>query len=431
MQGIFDAVAQVLQNQLLSGGLILMLTGSAIALCRKAPYRVWQWTQRRCTIIVDVSNDDPLFAWLTLWLAAQPYSRRARSLTATSERDEHGRNSPMPAGSRDDEILPQILFTPAPGNHLLLYKRRLLWLSRDRKEAAPASGGGESFVSLWKREVFTIRMVGRSQSVARMLLEDARKVALSRRQKKTEIFIAGYDYWQRVDEKDPRPLATVFLPEGVSERVTTDVEEFLNGQQWYVQRGIPWRRGWLFHGVPGSGKTSLICALAGHFRMNLYILNISSSRITDDSLAHMLAQVPMRSMVLLEDIDAAFDQRKKSDDVSNKLTFSGLLNALDGAASKEGSLVFMTTNHFDRLDEALIRPGRADTHVEFSYATCFQAENIYRAFFPDISPLMATEFGRSCALNFSMAEIQQTLLEHRDSPSEALRAVSERHSAVA
>lgn len=415
-----DAILHALQNQFVSGGLVLMLTGSLIALCRRTPKQVWGWLQRRLTIVVDISNDDPLFAWLSLWLASHPYSRRARALTATSERDEYGRkNEPS---SSNDSTLPQILLTPAPGNHLMLYKRRLLWLSRDRKEVVPGSGESASFLSLWKREVFTIRIVGRNQDTARALLEDARAVALSRRQKKTEIFISGYDYWQRVEEKDPRPLSTIFLPAGITEGVVDDVAEFLGSQEWYINRGIPYRRGYLLYGIPGSGKTSLICALAGHFKTNLYILNVSSSRMSDDGLFHLLAQVPMRSMVLLEDVDSAFAHRVKSQDVENKLTFSGLLNALDGAASKDGSLVFMTTNHLDRLDDALVRPGRADVHLEFGQATADQANRMFCAFFPEAGG--ADGFGdKIVARQLSMADVQQHLIRNRDSAVRALNVI--------
>lgn len=274
---------------------------------------------------------------------------------------------------------PQVLLTPAPGNHLLWYKRRLIWLSRERKEAAP--GKDDSLVSAWKREVFTLRVLGRSQDAARNLLEDARAVAMHRRNRKVEIFFAGYDYWQRIDERDPRPLSTVFLPEGVIDRIIGRLTRFFESQDRYIERGIPWRLSFLFHGVPRSGKTSLICALAGHFKINLYILNLGNPYLSDNNLLTLLAKVPSRSFVLLEDIDAAFNQRDKSSDAQNKLTFSGLLNALDGAGSRDGVLVFMTTNHLERLDPALT--GRADVWQEFHSASADQANRMFLAFFPE------------------------------------------------
>lgn len=167
---------------------MLMLAGSLIALCRKLPFHLWLYFLRRISIVVDVSNDDPLFGWTSLWLAEHPYSKRARSLTATSERDEHGRAVVAPDDKSNE--LPQILMTPAPGNHLLWYRRRLVWLSRERKDATPAKD--DSLMSLRPREVFTLRVVGRDQTVAKDLLEAARMCAQNRRQKKIEVFSAAW-----------------------------------------------------------------------------------------------------------------------------------------------------------------------------------------------------------------------------------------------
>lgn len=417
---IFALLKDTFDNQILSGGIVLMLTGALIALCRNAPKQLWVFMLRRISIVVDVSNDDPLFAWLSLWLAEHPYSRRARILTATSGRDDYGRVTSTPNTS---DQLPEILLTPAPGNHLLWYRRRLIWLSRERKEATP--GKDDSLMSLWKREVFTVRVIGRNQQIARELLETTRAVAIERRHRKIEVFSANYDYWLRIDERDPRPLSSVFLPAGKAEEVVSDLSGFLENQGWYAERGIPWRRVYLFDGVPGSGKTSLIIALAGHFRMNLYILNLGGPYLTDDNLMTLLSKVPSRSFVLLEDMDAAFNQRDKSEEVRNKLTFSGLLNAIDGAGCKDGSLIFMTTNHIERLDPALIRPGRVDYRQEFDYATAEQANRMFLKFFPDAGGYDG--FGdRVVAQRWTMADVQSHLIRSRSSPLQALNITAEK-----
>lgn len=403
------------QNDFLSGGLVLMLTAGVMALCRKLPGQLWDFMLRRLTIVVDVSNDDPLFAWLSLWLAEHPYSHKARALTATSERDDYGRAISIPSTESGD--LPAVILTPAPGHHLLRYKNRLVWLSRERRDAPPNKD--DSLISLFKREVFKVRVIGRSQEAARALLEDARSVALERRHRKVEVFAAYYDRWQRIDERDPRPLSSVFLPAGVVERVVSDLTAFFGSQRWYIEHGIPWRRGHMYRGTPRSGKTSLICALAGHFRKNLYLLNLGGPYLTDDSLLGLLSNVPSGSFVLLEDLDAAFNQRTKSEDAHNKLTFSGLINALDGAGSKDGVVVFMTTNHVERLDAALIGAGRVDLSIEFKDATADQANRMFCAFFPDADG--ADGFGEKVeALGMSMADVQNHLIQYRDSQVRAL-----------
>jgi chaperone BCS1 len=149
--------------------------------------------------------------------------------------------------------------------------------------------------------------------------------------------------------------------------------------QWYADRGIPFRRGYLLYGVPGSGKSSLIHALAGELMLDIYVVSLSSSWINDSTLTTLMGRVPSRCIVLLEDLDAAFTRsvsrakdkekdkdKKKSDSKSdnedestsssssrsrrsrnkenlsdvNTLTLSGLLNALDGVAAAEGRILF-------------------------------------------------------------------------------------------
>lgn len=106
----------------------------------------------------------------------------------------------------------------------------------------------------------------------------------------------------------------------------------------------------------------------------------------DDKLAHLLTKLPQRTILLLEDADAAFVNRRKADADGYSgatVTFSGLLNALDGVAAGEERIAFLTTNHIDRLDEALIRPGRVDMTVRIGWATRHQAIQMWDRFYGD------------------------------------------------
>lgn len=136
---------------------------------------------------------------------------------------------------------------------------------------------------------------------------------------------------------------------------------------------MPYRRGYLLYGPPGTGKTSFVQAVAGALKLNICYLNLSGGRFDDDGLNRALNDAPAHSIILLEDIDGIFVEReavsvqKKGRNVS----FSGLLNALDGVRSQEGRITIMTTNHREKLDPALLRPGRADVHVKLNYASHF------------------------------------------------------------
>lgn len=150
-----------------------------------------------------------------------------------------------------------------------------------------------------------------------------------------------------------------------------------------IDKGIPYRRGYLLHGAPGSGKTSFIQALAGAVGYNICLLNLAERGLTDDKLNHLLGLVPDRSFILLEDVDSAFNRRVQTseDGFKGAVTFSGLLNALDGVASTEERIIFMTTNHYERLDPALIRPGRVDLAEMLDDAVGEQAERLFIKFY--------------------------------------------------
>jgi len=146
------------------------------------------------------------------------------------------------------------------------------------------------------------------------------------------------------------------------------------------------KRSYLFYGVPGAGKTSLLTALAGKYSRNLCILQPTDHRFTDHTLSEAIRQAPANSILVLEDVDALFGRDREASSGKAPLTFSGLLNALDGIGNPDGQIFVLTTNHRERLDPALIRNGRVDMHVEFSHANSEQIEMIFQQFYPKEPP---------------------------------------------
>lgn len=194
--------------------------------------------------------------------------------------------------------------------------------------------------------------------------------------------------------------------------------------------GIPYRRGYLLYGPPGTGKSSFIMALAGALDYNICIINLSENIMTDDRLQYLFSVVPERSFILLEDIDAAFASRSQPTSqqqgaaASQKVTFSGLLNAIDGIASSEERIIFMTTNHIERLDPALLRPGRVDVQQYFGNVTLFQASKMFLQFYP-CSTSLVDEFVKKIspmADQISPAMIQGHFIQHKESAQEAIKA---------
>jgi chaperone BCS1 len=205
-------------------------------------------------------------------------------------------------------------------------------------------------------------------------------------------------------------------------------------------------------------------ALAGKYSLQVYSLSLSVSWMNDDILLHLFSRLPRSCIVLLEDVDACGVTREgdragattasattpsKPDDAASadakaaaKVTFSGLLNAIDGVASKEGRLLIMTTNHRSRLDEALIRPGRVDIQVRFDYADAGIVHDLFRALydvsdedkallkfpadFPaadELAQLARAFADRVPPGRFSPAEVQGLLLRFKKHPRLAVAAV--------
>lgn len=346
-----------LQNPLVIGSLGLS-AGSVIGYARNIPKTISGIFKRHFTCSIQVSNmdDEDTFQLLRRWLSCQEYAKRSKNLTAVYSNEW--------------------MLTPAPGNHIFWFEGHPVWLNRDRGNA-----NADLKTQAFKfPETLTIRVMTRNLGVIHRLCEQISEFARSLKvpDGHMRVYCTEYNSWYLRGTRFSRPLESVVLPEGQMERITSDLEQFWSNEAWYRKTGIPHRRGWLLQGIPGTGKTSLVSALAGHYKRDVYILSLSEPDSSDTRLIKLVSDVRNGSILLLEDIDAAFKQRE--DKKSIGITFSGLLNALDGVASPDGIVTIMTTNHPEKLDPALIRPGRVDQIMEFSAATDEQLTRLYKKF---------------------------------------------------
>jgi chaperone BCS1 len=298
------------------------------------------------------------------------------------------------------------------------------------------------------RQEISISCVGRSPKVLREFFDECRVEYLKQIQRKTSVFEHGEGGWKKTRARDIRPISTVIMDEDEKELVLKDIEDFLQQEtrRWYTSRGMPYRRGYLLFGPPGTGKSSFSLSIAGQYELDIYVLNLSG--VNDNSLNHLFAELPQQCVILLEDVDAAGAARTDDGERAEKkggsksgLTLSGLLNALDGVTSQEGRILIMTTNHIEHLDDALIRPGRVDRKVFFRLADKKMSSQLFRTIFKQTpedhrSPerkiddetieMLANEFAAKMPEQvFSPAEILSFLLDRKKSPADAVADVTE------
>ena len=175
--------------------------------------------------------------------------------------------------------------------------------------------------------------------------------------------------------KDIRPWKSIVTQSNIKQDIRNDIKKFRESSNSYKSLGIPYKRGYLLHGPPGTGKSSLVYGLAGELGLSICVLTLSDRDLSDDELMNRLVSAPKNSIILIEDIDVALpsekrkteleveNRRKKqaydfSNHYSGSLTLSGVLNSIDGVATADSQILIMTTNHKENLDPALIRPGR-------------------------------------------------------------------------
>jgi chaperone BCS1 len=348
----------------------------------------------------------------------------------------------------------------------------------------------------------TLSVFGRSRETIEDLLEEGRRILRERRKTHLHI-IHTWNYtednyglgWNPGTEaslkKQPpgRSISSVVLPRAKSgagrdqaEALLEDARDFFASAAWYRERGVPHRRGYLLSGLPGTGKSSLVQAIASELSLPIYLLSLSSDLLDDLTLARLMQSMDITpSIVLIEDVDAMSDivhgsgatsstptsdegggvegagsgaagatgeqkqaalheRKKRSRRKRNpRLTLSGVLNALDGPSATTERLLFLTTNNRSALHPALIRSGRIDVEIEFGAVTSDQAERLFARFYSDFDfesgqpigevPAAIAEMARTFARVVSTAEGKQPLtaadvsgflLKHKASARSAL-----------
>ncbi|CAA7051971.1 unnamed protein product [Microthlaspi erraticum] len=281
------------------------------------------------------------------------------------------------------------------------------------------------------------------------VLREGKGIGLSNRERKLYTNNSSKEWypwssgkWSNVPFHHPATFNTLAMDPGKKEAIKKDLIKFSKGKDYYNKVGKPWKRGYLLFGPPGTGKSTMISAIANFLEYDVYDLELTT--VKDNSeLKKLLLDTKGKSIIVIEDIDCSLEltgqrktkkeeddedddedkkkdvekKEKKEDEKQSKVTLSGLLNSIDGlwSACSDEKIIIFTTNYVDKLDPALIRRGRMDNHIEMSYCR-FEAFKVLAKNYLEIdSHDLYGEIERKLGeTDMSPADVAETLMPKSD-----------------
>jgi len=196
------------------------------------------------------------------------------------------------------------------------------------------------------------------------------------------IYKSNYNNFTEDTKLNHRSIDTVYLPKQIKDDLFKDIFEFYNPENIikYTNLGINRTRMYMLHGMPGTGKTTLIKAIATHYNKNIAYIFIKHD-MDYDNFHKLIKNLPSNTIICFEDVDCLFDEARAQ---KTALTFSGFINVFDGINTNQEIIVFFTTNNLKIIDPAIIR--RISYFIEFKFATKEQIKDMFGTFFPNYLP---------------------------------------------
>lgn len=349
---------------------------------------------------VEAGEHREAYFWLNYWVEKNLRNRRINSVLLRRYDEGDNRNS--------NEAL-RFQLIPEYGTYYMKYKKRLMVVEHCKET---------QFNTTQLRTTHYIRLqiwLSWKRDIILDILNEARAAYEEAQPFRVEYFQAGqYGDWNGTFVP-ARSLASIYHPEFLIRELIEDTEMFLDSKDLYADLGIPYRRGYLLAGPPGTGKSSLILAISSHFKLPIYSVPLRGPGITGDRLSQLLLTCRRPSVIVLEDVDCLAVATSRESKSEEGITIADLLNVIDGIGACEDRVLFMTSNHPEVLDPALIRPGRVDRKFYIGYARDEELQSFHTriARYHSVQPW--PDFRNSLPENATIADAQAIAFQGRNS----------------
>jgi len=394
---------QIRTNQFFGAAAFASVAAALFASLKGVP----KWIYDRIVLLISykvtIYQTDELYDYITSWISDN-HKSKARNVEYSTKSVDDGNYPLEEEDTRVGKKAKEIKEIPIEDFFYMRKYGRWIRISfgRDKLENA------NNLKSVYLKH-YTFKGIFASRSIRKLIREINEHYGNIKREPR--FYISRGHYFSYMQTIKGKPLSQVVLNGPLKDSILKDITTWRDSKEEYNRRGIAHKRGHCYFGPPGTGKTTLARAIAIEYEMDVYNVNLNNIDGDDDMLS-MFAEVNPNSILLFEDMDAYFDMREKVNKDS-KITFSGLLNALDGAISLNNVLIIITTNHIEKLDPALLRPGRIDLIKELGFAKTAEAEEYLSMFY-------LKDIKLDFDIETSMCNIQNVCLANPDDSDKAI-----------